>query len=678
MIEVELPDGTVVEFPDGTDAAAIKAALAKIGGAPAQPSGGIPEGMFLNPVTGQMTSREMLRNAEPATRGGAALEGFIQGGTFRFGDELAGMVGALEGGADMATFRREQARARAERAQEAYPLTYGLSEAGGGIATTGAAMAMAPAAVAGTGAAPLTQQALRGAAMGAIEGAAYGAGGGEDAADRLSQAAKYGATGAVIGGLAPVAVQGVREGVARVRGAVGTAPSATQASRGVQRAIDRSGRSADDIDAAIRAARAAGQPYTVADATGNSGQRMLSGIARAPGDARQEIAEYLYRRQGDQGGRLARAIDEALNAPRNPGNLPVVAGQNPADFTKMTAKEVAERLSAARSRAANVAYEAARAQAGPVDVRAALSVIDDRIGPMQGSGVATDGIDGLLSRFRNRLAAAKPSGGALSVELSDFSRVLGVKQDVQDAIGAAVRAGRNNEARELGKLISSLDEALEAASPAYRAANDEFARASRIIDQIEAGTKAASPRVRSADTAAAYARLTPEQQATFRAGYSDPTLAKIENAAPGVNKARALTSDGVRGDLRTMARDPDALEAFIARENDMFATLNRATGGSMTADNLADAAEMTALDTPMIMNALSGNWRTLGQQLGSRGVNALAGRNTATRAELARMLLSDDVQNALAPALRAATIGTRMNALAGLGVRAAGRAALPY
>lgn len=675
MIEVELPDGTVVEFPDGTDATAIKAALAKIGGAPAQPSGGVPEGMFLNPVTGQMTSREMLRDAGPVTRGGAALEGFVQGGTFRFGDELAGMVGALEGGEDMATFRREQARARAERAQEAYPWTYGLSEAGGGIATTGAAMAMAPAAVAGAGAAPLTQQALRGAAMGAIEGAAYGAGGGEGAAGRLSQAAKYGATGAVIGGLAPVAVQGVREGVARVRGAVGTAPSATQASRGVQRAIDRSGRSANDIDAAIRAARAAGQPYTVADATGNAGQRMLSGIARAPGDARQEIAEYLYRRQGDQGGRLARAIDDALNAPRN---LSGVAGQAPADFTNMTAKEVAERLSAARSRAADVAYAAARTQAGPVDVRAALSVIDNRIGPMQGSGLATDGIDGLLSRFRNRLAAAKPSGGALSVELSDFSRVLGVKQDVQDAIGAAVRAGRNNEARELGKLISSLDDALEAASPAYRAANDDFARASRIIDQIEAGTKAASPRVRSADTAAAYARLTPEQQATFRVGYSDPTLAKIENAAPGVNKARALTSDGVRGDLRTMASDPDALEAFIARENDMFATLNRATGGSMTADNLADAAEMTALDTPMIMNALSGNWRTLGQQLGSRGVNALAGRNTATRAELARMLLSDDVQNALAPALRAATIDTRLNALAGLGVRAAGRAALPY
>ena len=42
----------------------------------------------------------------------------------------------------------------------------------------------------------------------------------------------------------------------------------------------------------------------MADAMGNAGQRMLSTVARAPGEGRTAVVQALDARQGDQGRRL--------------------------------------------------------------------------------------------------------------------------------------------------------------------------------------------------------------------------------------------------------------------------------------------------------------------------------------------------------------------------------------
>jgi hypothetical protein len=81
---------------------------------------------------------------------------------------------------------------------------------------------------------------------------------------------------------------------------------------------------------------------------------------------------------------------------------------------------------------------------------------------MSGAGVAGDSIDAKLAKYRSRLAASDPANtpvggpGATSGELSDFDRVLGVKQDLQDDMAAAYRAGRNNEYRELKNWRTNL------------------------------------------------------------------------------------------------------------------------------------------------------------------------------------------------------------------------------
>ena len=272
-------------------------------------------------------------------------------------------------------------------------------------------------------------------------------------------------------------------------------------------------------------------------------------------------------------------------------------------------------------------------------------------GGMQGSGIRGDGIDAKLSGYRSRLAS-QPGGpahpGASSVELSDFDRVLGVKQAVQDDIGAAIRAGRNNEARELGRVVSALDEALEASSAGYRSANDAFRTASREIDQIDAGIAASRPGRRAADTVAQYRGLRSDaQRGAYRAGYGNEVLGRIERAAEGVNKARPLTSQKSADELAAMARDPALLTRAIGRENTMFQTRNMALGGSQTADNLMDIAGTNAL--ARIPTTAMG---VLDAGLGA--VNSLArGQNAATREAIVRALLSsgDEAATALAGAV---------------------------
>jgi hypothetical protein len=299
-------------------------------------------------------------------------------------------------------------------------------------------------------------------------------------------------------------------------------------------------------------------------------------------------------------------------------------------------------LTSARGDAADIAYAAARGNAAPVDIRNAVQAIDDRIGPMQGSGVSGDGIDAKLAQFRGRLIATDANG--TTRELSDFNRVLGVKQDVQDARMAAKAANRGNEARELKKLEDELDAALEQASLAYRSANDEFARASRTINTIETGRGAASPRSRVADNLQTYGGLTPEQQAAFRSGYADPMLAKIEGAAPGVNKARPLTADDVQAELGAMARDPALLQRQIGRESTMFETRRQATGGSQTADNLADMADSNAaggvFDAAMAIGTGAGGAGGAVRSAMRAISPMLTGNNEATRRLIAQALTS--------------------------------------
>lgn len=603
--------------------------------APLEGGGNAWRGAPLEPAGGVSTNSAAID--EFRQKLGATMAGAVNTASFGLADEATGLLQGLAEAPGEGTFSegytsgRDAVRAEHEKRQTAEPAAYMGGQVGGAVLP---AVASAPFATGKT----IAGTALRGLGLGAAEGGLHGFGRGEGTEDRRRNALNDAMLGALLGVAVPGAIGGTKM-LARglsdpVAGALNIGNKG-RANRAVAATVNKSGRSLDDIAGDVSRAAADGQPqFRTMDAMGITGQRRASGLARGGGDAADEIAEYLTQRQADQGDRVAGFVNDAFGMNGN------------------SASQVQAALKSGRDTTANTAYAAARGNAAPVDVRGAVSVIDGRIGGIQGVDIAGDGIDAKLARFRKRLVAGETPNGIDRIELSDFDRVLGVKQDVQDAVGAAVRAGRNNEARELGNLVSSLDEALEGSSDLYRAANDGFRDASRVIDSVGRGADMAKPGRRAADTLEEFGRMTPDQQAAARVGYGDKALAKIEaNAAPTANKAKPFQSSKVQAESEALTTDPRLFRDRMARETQMWETQNKALGGSRTADNLEDIGESGRLAADVGGVARSAANFQMGDAVANIGRMAaphLTGQNEATKRLIMQALMSQDPKSALA------------------------------
>lgn len=603
---------------------------------------------FPNPKTGQLTNREMLASRANTGQGTAAIAGGMQGAGFNFGDEAIGAAGRVLEGPGMGRVRREQARGVIDKAREENPWTYGTAEMGGAV-TTGLA----------TGA-PLVNAArhspmLTGGGIGAAEGFLHGAGRGEGMTDRLQKGGVGSAIGLPIGYMSPALANGIssagRAAVDPLAGAMNMGNKG-RGRRAVADALQRSGKTVDEVDDAVRQAAREGQPeFMVADALGRPGQRMLTGVAKQPGDAREEIAKFLTERQAGQSDRMSASLADAFDA-------------------QGTATQRVDDLTEARTVAANEAYGNARTSAGPVDVSGAVNMVDDRIGAAEGAGLRLNDTDRLLAQRRDELVG---EGG----QTIDFDRVLSTKKELSNDIGVAMRAGAADRARDLTPLKNALDEALEKSSPGYRAANDDFARASSEIDAVSQGSAAAGSRTRAADGIDQFNGMTPAQQDEFRRGYGDALIGKVEGQREGVNSAAALDTPKRKAEIAAYAKNPEVIGRQLDRERTMAETGHHALGGPATAENLADMAEVNMYSGPMMQagsDLLRGNFGSAIGNLGYAAQPLLTGRNAGTREEIAKALLSRDPKAALGPALQTVeTSGMKRRLLANMLRQAQGR-----
>lgn len=478
---------------------------------------------------------------------------------------------------------------------------------GAGLARGGitAARALAPEAgiIARSGA-----SAVDAGAMGAVAGA----GEGNSLSDRASNAIQGGALGAAVGGAAP--------SVLSVAGSV-LSPLTSQisarlnpqayASRQVARAIMESGQSPQQIAQSVSDANNAGQGvFTVADALGNPGQRMLSTVTRSPGQGRTDVANFLEGRQAGQSRRIINALSEGFDAPQ-------------------TAAQTEARLTAARNTAADAEYGAVRNDAGQVDVTSALNHLDRIIGTEPGQVLtpANDSIEAVLTPFRQRLSRVNPD---------DFAAVQRIRGDMADAAQNAAQSGYGNRSRLIRGAVGQLDQAMEGASAGHLSANRNFAQASRNIDAVQQGRDSAM-RGRTEDTIPAFQQLPPQGQTAFRSGYVDPLIAQTQGAAFGANKARPLINDAFQAEASAMAPGNPLMQQRIGREQTMFETRNHALGGSRTADNLNDDAAMS-VDPGVLLSLATGDVRGAARGVLSAGANAMTGNTPEVRAEVGRLL----------------------------------------
>lgn len=558
--------------------------------------------------------------------GAGLVDSITSGLTFGLGPKISAVEAALRGLSEGDTFKERYdnalatERAQNERFRDENPVSAFAGEVGGGLVTgMGAANAggrlaarYAPRAVVNSFAGKMAGDAALGAGIGMTQ--AYGAD------QNLAGGALL---GGALGAAARPVVAGVAEGGKFLGGLLGIGNKG-RAQEAVYNALQRSGRSADDVvDDITRAARDGQAEYATVDALGYPGQRMLTGIARMPGDARTRIHETLMNRQMGQADRLGNALAEGFDASQTAA-------------ARRTAMETA------RDQTANAMFPAARQSAGAVDVSGVIQSIDDIIRPgvqqlpSAGDDIAGDSIEATLRGFRARLTDGRAT-------VSDFNRLALLRQDVAAASRKAYKDGAGYKGSILKDLRDKLDEALEGASTGYKAANARYASDSRAIDAIDEGMAAASSRSRASDNISRFRRMTPEQQAAFRGGYAEPLLARIEGSPTGVmtNKARPLMSPKTAQEFPAFASPGRAgqLRDRIAREQTMFETTAQAFGNSRTADNLADMAEIGQIDPSVLGSLLRGDMKGAAIQGITKALQNLQGRNQQTRDMIADLLL---------------------------------------
>ncbi len=200
---------------------------------------------------------------------------------------------------------REKELAANEAARAAHPTAFFAGELGGGVATLPVAPELAAFKVAKN--APLITKALKSGANLATAGAGYGAvagAGGAEEGQRLQGAA----TGAVQGAVLAPALGGAFKAVGAGAGYVGSHLSSFGsgganriAMRAIQDALEADGTNLQEAIIRLRQAQAQGQQLTLADVAGANTRSLASSASRYPGPAKQQIREFLNRRQfGDE------------------------------------------------------------------------------------------------------------------------------------------------------------------------------------------------------------------------------------------------------------------------------------------------------------------------------------------------------------------------------------------
>lgn len=462
-----------------------------------------------------------------------------------------------------------------------------------------------------------------------IVGGLYGVGSGEELEDRVFQGIAGGAGGAVLGGVMPYALA-----TAQAVGSKVAAPVMAwlqpdkYADKAINAAARRAGMTPQQVEAELMAAQEAGQPYVMADAMGNAGQRLVSAAARTPHNERQALVEMLDARQANQGRRVAGFLDDGFGSAEG------------------TAAQRAAAEKAERGLVANLNYGEARKAAGAVDTSSAIRMLDEQLTPgvtkMIGTGADDGGVYSTLARARKYLTNGK-------AQVSDFDRAFAAKVEMDGII----RQG-GTAAQLLRPARNALDDALATSSKPYANARDTYRQQSQAIEAIETGRQAAK-RGRFEDTIPAFQRLAPEAQAGFRTGYADPLIEAAQGAPVGVNKARPLINDAMAQEIPAFAVPGRAqqLQERLAREMRMFETRGAATGGSRTADNLADMADLASFDPSIVGNLLTGNIPGLIRSAAQRSSNMAQGMPSGTVERIARILMENEPQTARAMLERA-------------------------
>lgn len=605
MPTVELPDGTQIEFPEGTDQATINKASAdtwaKIKGG-AGPVASAPVDRFAGKSLDDLKKYYQQRQAaggkpeelasladqyvkKEHDEGGFGLavddtlrqvaKGVpILGGSL---DELAAGASSLMGGNYDEALDYQRARDRFME-KGAPVLSTGLQLAGG-IGGTIAGMGALGMGGAGVNSSiPLAQRAAAGVAVGLPVGAADAFARAEGGVENRAQNSVLGGIlGGVTGGAAPFIGQGLSSAYQNVKNFL--TPNASFRALGVSRPVGEELVDLMGADAGKRGLariRAAGPDAMIADA-GPNAQGIADAVIAKKGPGASYIGRAIEDRAKKASKGLVSTLDDVLGAPEGKA-------------AQITA--IRESTAGARGQAYDDAYDA----------------IIDYDAP------AGQEIAALWSRVRApRRAAANalleeaglpPIADGQLPTVRQIDYVTRALNDVaQSGEGQGALGGVNQVGRSAQDLSRKLRDATRAAAPEYAKALDTAADPISRIEGVKLGTKLLNPQFTRAELKDALDGMTgPERQAVVSGirAQLDETVANIRGTASDPNMdarqlnemVRQLTSKATREKIGIVLDDPKKTMKFFREIGQAFKAAELRAG---VATNSKTATRMQAI-----------------------------------------------------------------------------------
>jgi len=541
IFEAELEDGWIIEV-DAPNAEMAMDAVDEY--KVATQYGQAPEGMVLDPETGQMVDAGAIAEQQNSsflgklgTAGATAVEGMPVVGAYM--RDIAGMGDPVQ---------KEVASQRMDQFAKERPITAGALNVAGAVSAVAPAVAAAPAAF-GAGSGRMMVRSLASAGSGAAIG-------GADAAARsdgdMIETGKGAALGGAIGAAGPAVAAGVGKAVGAVwdgsKKLVAGAPARAQQSADdlLETALKRDGMTPQQATAKLKEL---GDNALPADLAPNLAQQ-AEGLATMQGPAQKTVRDTLRARTAGASERVTKAADKALGEP-------------------VDAISVADDIIARRSEQARPLYEAAYAK--PIQTTKQMAEV-----------LTTP--SGKTALRKARLLAAdegkKINPASLDVMGADL-----VKRSLDDMITVAKRAGQTNKARVLtgikDKLVSSVDDQV----PEYAAAREIFSSHSALLEAAENGANAFSKKYPPSYIKRQLAEMSDGERDAFTQGARSAISNLMGTARNDVLAARNEFAKNNNREKLALIIGEDEASAFLQKldiEGRFAGTANQVTGNSRT------------------------------------------------------------------------------------------------
>jgi len=590
--------------------------------------------------------------------------GMMKGATFNFYDELTGLAKAgglaeddpdvahaikslavgsykkLRGDEDAQKHYDEQVartRASSKQMQAEHPTATMAGEVTGAAALPVGGMLRA-----GT----MPARMLRGAGLGAVTGAAAGAGEGEDPADRATRAGMGAVTGGAVGAVAPPVVEGLVQGARAVAAPVvnavrGAFRPGDEAARRVVGAIER-----DITNDPQAAQRLTPQEFTanrlqpdgsaaVMDMGGETTRALARSAANTSPEGRQTINTAIDQRFEGQTGRVSDWLRQTFHYPDATGQ------QKAIEQTAQTVNRAAYGR-AMRDPGAQAMWDEGFQQltAAPAMREAIRSA-----GTSGANRAAAQGFRAPVNPFQFAEDGTMTMKQGVTPSLQFWDQV---KKNLDGMIGKAKRAGDNTLVGELQPLKSGLVNHLDELVPTYQEARAGAAHFFGAENALEAGQNfvGASSRYGMPAARDAMARMSAQERQLFQDGYVSRLVEKIDATGDRRNIVnQVMTSPAARAEIR-LALGPGRsteLEAQLRVEGIMDLARRAVQGNSTTARQLAELGLAGGGGALGIHGGVTQDPREM-TVAALMGALAMGGRHIDQRVarRVAEMLVSDD------------------------------------